>query len=162
MWRTLSADNWAIISQLQTHPSHFIYGVGTEALKTTFLLCQLSPYNFCQYARGRRHGWRRETRHAYPVYLLSWKCPLSSCSFPSRDGWFSAIDWLLTFPGIPRSSCIMPPPGHHPQLGAAASLGIWVKPWGHPPQPILSVPTPLGLLAVIASSVTSQGCLCVF
>lgn len=107
------ADYWAVvISQLQTHPSNFVCGVGTESLKTTFLLCQLFPHSFCQYG------------------VLEWGCragggildmPFLFTSFPESvtsavalhpgEGFvFSSWVWFLTFP-------------QHAPSGASFSVG---------------------------------------
>lgn len=105
MWGTLCADYWAIISELQTHASNFVCGIGTEALKITFLLCQLFLYSFCQYGvpEGRcvAGGERMEEGHQ-----TCFSCLLPFLKVSPQQWFFTHLSWFvfgnwfwfLTFP----------------------------------------------------------------
>lgn len=96
-----SADYWAVvISQLQTHPSNFVCGVGTESLKTTFLLCRLFPHSFCQYGVlewGCRAGGGIPDM---PFLFTSFPESITSAValHPGEVFVFSSWVWFLTFP----------------------------------------------------------------
>lgn len=155
MWRTLCADYWAIISELQTHASNFVCGIGTEALKITFLLCQLFLYSFCQYGvpEGRcvAGGERIEEGHqtCFSCLLLFLKVSPQQWKQPIWVGLFLAIDsgfWL---------SLSTPPQRHHLQLGTVPSLRVQLFEYPFSTSTLCSL-TPR------TSSVASQGCLCTF
>lgn len=145
------ADYWAVvISQLQTHPSNFVCGIGTESLKTTFLLCQLFPHSFCQYGvlewGCRAGGGIPDMPACLPPFL---KVSPQQWLFTQEECLFSAVEsgfWL---------SPSMPAQGHHSQLGTVPLLsGQGPALWGSNLYSLFPYPSQV--------SVTSQSCLCSF
>lgn len=111
------AGYWALGSKWQMHPSSFVCGIGTVALKTTWLRCQHFSCGLCQYRVLERAAWLEEGQQTcfscLPPFL---KVSLQQWFFTSRGVLFSARDfgfWLF-------------PISHCPQLGTAFSLGVWV------------------------------------
>lgn len=82
-----------ILSQLQVHPSKLLFSdAGAWTLQTTFLLCQLTPFQLPPITG--LEGWRKEKGHALFVHvtlaLELHPSSSSSCQYPGFYGIISS------------------------------------------------------------------------